>query len=155
MWVSRVAEDDYLAQAGLLATALAAAALLAALLLRRAEPIPLAIVLLAVPYVVRLVFEIEGFDVSAPILAGLYFAAAELAYWSLELRGALAGEPGTYLRRIAVLAVLVVATIAAGTVLLALVESVAAGGPALDVLGAVAAVGAIALLALAARRTGP
>lgn len=101
-----------------------------------------------------LAFETESLDVRAPFLAALLFAAAELAYWSLELRGALADEPGTYLRRIALLAALLVATLAAGTGLLALVEAVTAGGPGLDVLGAGAAVGAIALLALAARGHG-
>ena len=43
-------------------------------------------------------------------------------------------------------------TIAAGTLVLAVVERVAARGIAIDLAGAVAAVGAIALLALAAIR---
>ena len=124
-------------------------------MLERAAPIPLAIVLLVVPYVAALVFETDGLDVHAPVLAALLFVTAELAYWSLELRGSLADEPGTYLRRIALLAALLVVTLAVGTGLLVLVEVVTAGGPALDVLGAAAAVGAIALLVLAAsRRTG-
>ena len=46
-------------------------------------------------------------------------------------------------------------TLALGAVLLALVEAVSTGGQAIDLLGAAAAVGALALLALAARRTGP
>ena len=50
----------------------------------------------------------------------------------------------------ALLAALAVVTIAAGTVVLAVVERVAARGVAIDMVGAVAAVGAIALLALAA-----
>ena len=80
---------------------------------------------------------------------------AELAYWSLELRGHIADEAGTYLRRAAVLLGLVLTTVALGTGLLVVVEVVAARGAAVDVLGTVAAVGAIALLALAAaRRTG-
>ena len=77
---------------------------------------------------------------------------AELAYWSLELRGTLADEPGTYLRRVALLSGLTVVTIGAGTVVLAIVGGVEARGVAIDMVGAVAAVGAIALLALAAIR---
>jgi hypothetical protein len=154
-WLATAAEDDYLSQASLVATAFAACALLAALLLKRAEPIPLAIALLVAPYVSIVVFELEGLDVYAPVVAALLFVVAELSYWSLELRGSLADEPGTYLRRIAVLAGLLVVTLAAGTALLVLVEVVTAGGAALDVLGAVAAVGAIALLALAASRRSP
>jgi hypothetical protein len=112
--------------------------------------IPAAICVLAGPYVAALGFEIDGIDTRAPLLAGLLFVVAELAHWSLELRGTLADEPGTYLRRVALLAFLTVVTIAAGTVVLAVVEGVEARGVAIDLLGAAAAVGAIALLALAA-----
>ncbi len=77
---------------------------------------------------------------------------AELAYWSLELRGTLADEPGTYLRRVALLSGLAVATIAGGTVVLAAAEAVAARGAAVDIAGAAAAVAAIALLTLAVGR---
>ncbi len=115
----------------------------------------MAVCLLATPYVAALGFEIDGIDTRAPLIAALLFAVAELAYWSLELRGTLADEPGTYLRRVALLAGLAVGTIAAGTGVLALVETISARGAAIDLAGALAAVGAIALLALAAaRRTG-
>ena len=114
--------------------------------------IPGAICLLAAPYVAALGFEIDGIDTRAPLLAALLFVVAELAYWSLELRGTLADEPGTYLRRVALLATLALVTIAAGTVVLVVVERVAARGIAIDLVGAIAAVGAIALLALAAIR---
>jgi hypothetical protein len=137
-----------------LATVLAAAVLAGALALRKPVAIPAAICVLAAPYVVTLVFESDALDTRAPLLAGLLFAVTELAYWSLELRGPVADEPGTYLRRVALLAGLVVGTIAAGTAVLALVEVVAARGLAMDILGAVAAAGAIALLAIAARRAG-
>lgn len=134
---------------------LAAALLAGGLVLRQPLAVPVAVGLLAAPYVASLAFELDGIDTRAPLLAAALFTVAELAYWSLELRGALADEPGTYLRRIALLAGLAVATIAAGTVVLAVVEGVSARGTAVDLIGAVAAVGAIALLALAAsRRTG-
>ena len=133
-----------------MAAFVAAGGLAGGLVLRRPIVIPGAILLLAAPYVAALGFEIDGIDTRAPLLAALLFVVAELAYWSLELRGTLADEPGTYLRRVALLAAMAVATIAGGTVVLVVVERIAARGIAIDLLGAASAVGAIALLALAA-----
>ena len=152
VWVAVIAEDGYLVNATLLATVLASALLAAGLFLRRPIVIPAAIVLLAAPYVASLGFELEGIDTRAPLLAALLYVVAELAYWSLELRGTLADEPGTYMRRVALLSSLTVVTIGAGTVVLAIVGGVEARGVAIDMIGAVAAVGAIALLAVAAIR---
>lgn len=132
-----------------MATVVAPALVAAALALRRPVAIPAAICVLAAPYVAALGFEIDGIDVRAPLIAALLFTVAELAYWSLELRGTLADEPGTSLRRVALLAGLAVGTIAAGTGVLAVVEGISARGAAIDLAGAAAAVGAIALLALA------
>ena len=152
LWLATIAEDGYLVRATLLAAFVAGGLLAGGLILKQPIVIPAAIVVLAAPYVAALGFEIDGIDTRAPLLAALLFVVAELAYWSLELRGTLADEPGTYLRRVALLAALAVVTIAGGTVMLALVERVAARGVAIDLVGAVAAVGAIALLALAAVR---
>jgi hypothetical protein len=151
-WLAVIAEDGYLVRATLLAAFLAAALIAGGLMLRRPVVIPAAICVLAAPYVAALGFEIDGIDTRAPLIAGLLFIVAELAYWSLELRGTLADEPGTYLRRVALLSGLAVVTIAGGTVVLAVVEAVAARGVAVDIAGAAAAVAAIALLALAAAR---
>ena len=150
VWLTLVAEDGYLVRATLLCAVPAAALLAGGLVLRRPIAIPAAVFLLVAPYVARLGFETDGLDTRAPLIAGLLFATTELAYWSLELRGSLADEPGTYLRRVALLSGLVVGTIAAGTALLAVVQGVAARGSAVDTVGAIAAVGAVALLALAA-----
>jgi hypothetical protein len=152
LWLAAIAEDGYLARATLVAAFVAAAALAGGLALRRPIVIPGAILVLAAPYVAALGFELDGIDTRAPLLAALLFVVAELAYWSLELRGTLADEPGTYLRRVALLATLALVTIAAGTLVLVVAERVAARGIAIDLLGAVAAVGAVALLALAAVR---
>ena len=139
----------------MLATVLASGLLVVGLALRLPIAIPGAICLLVTPYVAELGFEIDGIDTRAPLIAGLLFAVAELGYWSLELRGTLVDEPGTYLRRVALLAGLAVGTIAAGTAVLALVEGITARGVAIDLAGAAAAVAAIALVALAAvRRPG-
>jgi hypothetical protein len=151
-WLAVVAEDGYLVRATVLAAVLASALLAAGLVLRQPLVIPVAILLLATPYVAILGFELDGLDTRAPLLAALLFAAAELAYWSLELRGTLADEPGTYLRRIALLAGLAMVTVAGGTVVLALAEQVPAEGPAFEIAGAAAAVGAIALVAVAVRK---
>jgi hypothetical protein len=125
-------------------------------LVRRPFPIPLAVFALVLPYIAILTLEIESLDSRAALLAALLFGATELAYWSLELRGALMDEPGTYLRRVALIAALVVGTFASGTVVLALVEGFSARGPTVDALGAAAALAAVALLFLAAasRRHG-
>lgn len=139
-----------------MAGAVTAALLLAAgLALRFALAIPVAVAILGTEYVALVGFEGEALDTRAPVVAAALLGVAELGYWSLELRRPVADEAGTSLRRLGLLAVLLAAVLALGVVLLALVEGVSAGGPAVDVLGAAAAIGALALLALAARRTGP
>ena len=132
--------------------AIAATAVLAAgLAVRIALAIPVAVALVGAEYVTLLGFEGEALDTRAPLVAAALLAVAELGYWSLELNRSVADEPGTYLRHFALLAALLLAVIALGIPLLALVESVSTGGAAVDLLGAVAAVGALALVALAAR----
>jgi hypothetical protein len=134
---------------------LAAALVAGALVLRRPLAIPFALALLVAPYVAMLAFEAEALDERAPVLAGALFATAELAYWSLELRGTLADEPGTYLRRVSLLALLALGTVVGGTAMLALVSGVGARGTAVDVAGAAAALGLVGVVALAAaRRSG-
>ena len=127
--------------------------LAAGLALRVALALPIAVAILGTEYVALLGFEGEALDMRAPFVAAALLAVAELGYWSLELRRAVKEEPGTSLRRLALLATLLLGVLALGVFLLALVGGVSAGGPAVNALGAVAAVGAVALLALASRRT--
>jgi hypothetical protein len=152
-WLALAAEAELLvrtnAAAGLTATLLVTAALV----LQIAPALPIAVAILGAEYVALLGFEGEALDTRAAVVAAALLAVAELGYWSLELRRAVADEAGTSLRRLALLASVLLGVLALGFVLLALVEAVAAGGPAVDALGAVAAVGALGLLALAARRT--
>lgn len=148
--MSVIAVDGYLVRATLLATVIAAGLLGGALVLQQPVAIPGAVVMLAAPYVALVAFETESLDARAPLVAALLFAIAELAYWSLELRGTLADEAGTYLRRLSVLAVLALATVIGGTAVLALAAAVGARGTGVDVVGAAAALLAVALLALAA-----
>ncbi len=151
-WLAVLADDGYLARANVFVTVVALTLLAGGLVLRLAPAIPVAIALLGAEYVAILGFESDALDEQAPLVAGALLAVAELAYWSLELRGLVVDEPGTYVRRIALLALLVLGVVGFGTVVLAVVEAVGAGGVALDVLGAVAALGALGLVALAARR---
>jgi len=137
------------------AAGLTVALLLAAgLAVRVALVVPVAVAFLGAEYVALLAFEGEGLDTRAPLVAAALLAVSELGYWSLELRAPLADEAGTSLRRVGLLAALLVGVLAVGVVLLTLVEAVSAAGTGIDLIGAVAAVGALALLALAARRTG-
>ena len=137
----------------MVATVVALTVLAAGLVLRIPVSVPAAIALLGAEYIAILGFEADTLDTQAPVVAGALLAVAELAYWSLELRGPVVDEAGTYLRRIALLATLIVGVVGVGAIMLTLVEVVEAGGIAVDVLGAVAAFGALGLLAFAARRS--
>ncbi len=152
-WLTVAAEEGVLVRANATATVIAAVLLAAGLVLRVPLAIPVSVALLGAEYIALLGFEGEALDTRAPLVAGALLAVAELGYWSLELHGSVADEPGTYLRRIALLSLLLLAVIGLGIPLLALVESVSADGALVDLVGAVAAVGALALVALAARRT--
>jgi hypothetical protein len=152
-WFAAIADDGHLVRANVVASVVALTVLAAGLALRLPVTVPLAIAVLGAEYVAILGFEADALDTQAPLVAGALLAIAELAYWSLELRGAVVDEAGTYLRRVALLATLVVGVVGVGAVMLTLVEVIAAGGIAVDILGAAAAFGALGLLALAARRT--
>lgn len=152
-WFAVIADDGYLARASVVVTVAALAVLATGLVLRLPATVPAAIALLGAEYVAILVFEADALDTRAPLVAGTLLAVTELAYWSLELRVPVVDEAGTYLRRIALLATLILCVVGVGVGVLALVEAVAAAGVAVDILGAAAALSALALLALASRRT--
>ena len=153
-WFAVLAEDGYLARTNVFVTIVALALLSGGIVLSIPVTVPAAVALLGAEYVAILGFEADTLDTRAPLVAGALLAVAELAYWSLELRVPVVDEAGTYLRRIALLATLLLGVVGLGAVVLTLVEVVEAGGVAVDIAGAVAALGALALLALAARRTG-
>ena len=153
-WFAAIAADEHLVRANVVASVAALTVLAAGLALRLPVTVPAVIAILGAEYVAILGFEADALDTRAPLVAGALLAVAELAYWSLELRGPVVDEAGTYLRRIALLATLVVSVVGVGAIMLTFVEVIAAGGIAVDILGAAAAFGALGLLALAARRTG-
>lgn len=114
-------------------------------------PIPVALLLLGGEYALFLVVRDPGIDGRAPLVAALLLVTAELAYWSLELRSAIAEEAGALARRIAFLLVLALLGMLLGAVMLALVGELGREGLWLEGLGAAAAVGALVLLLAAAR----
>ncbi len=132
---------------------LAVLVLAGGLLLRIPASVPTAIVLVGIEYAATLAVEDSALDARAPVYAAALFAAAELGYWSLELRDAVADEAGSYLRRLGLLAGLTLGALALGQLLLALVDVSERGGIAIEAVGVVAAVTALAIVALSARRT--
>ncbi len=152
-WLALAADESALIRGNAVLGATAAALLALGLVVRVALAVPVAVALLGAAYVTLVGVEGDALDVRAPLVAAALLAVAELAYWSLELRGAVADEPGAYLRRLALIAAELAGVTAVGVVLLAVVDGVESGGAAIDALGAVAAVGVLTLLALAARRT--
>ena len=121
------------------------------LLLRIPAVVPAAIVLIGLGYSATLAVQDGALDARAPVIAAALFASAELGYWSLEVRDAVADEPGAYLRWLGLLAGLALGTLALGQLLLALVDVSERGGIAIEAVGVVAAVAALAIVALARR----
>jgi hypothetical protein len=112
-----------------------------------------ALVLSVLAYLLALAAEPRELDPAAPVVGVSLFLAAELAYWSVELRPPARQAPDLPLHRLAtVVAVALGAEVLAGTALL----SAATGRTAsllLDAAGVLAAVAAVALLVgLPARR---
>ena len=134
--------------------ALALVALVAALVLGWAPLVPLAIALVGGSYVAQLAVDDAALDTLAPVLAVGLVLVAELAYWSLEEREHVPGDPGDGLRHGAFVAILGLGALLAGAALLALADSVRAQSLALDVLGAAAAAAILAAVVVAARGRG-
>jgi hypothetical protein len=151
-WLALDSAEEPVRWANVAAGALACVLLAAGLVLRIPVAVPLAVVALGAGYGVALGVEGGEIDARAPVLAAALFLLAELAYWSLELREAVADEPGAYGRRVGLLSALALGALAVGAGLLALVDAGERGGVALEALGAFAAVAALAIVALATRR---
>lgn len=122
------------------------------LLLRVHAVVPAAIVLIGGEY--ALVLSVDGavLDTRAAVVAAGLLVAAELAYWSLELRADITDEPGSYTRRLAVLALLALGALTLSGALLAVVDVAGREGLAIEIAGAAAAFAAVVLLWSLARR---
>ncbi len=120
--------------------------LAAGLGLRRAQLLVWALVLLGVDYAVWLELGTHALDQRAPIVGAGLLLTAELAFDSLEPEiGSLAST--AVLARAIALAVVILASVGVGAVVLAASSIPLSGGIALTGVGVVAAVCALALIA--------
>ena len=150
-WLLSARSEDTIAGA-----AAAGVGILAVSLAVRFSPgVPLGLAFLAGSYAAALGSRGVDVDLSATLYAALFFLAAELAYWSLELSPGISPAPGLVVRRVLFLAVGALAALAlAGLVLAAALEPLPRGVLvlALGVGGALLAMGVIAALV---RRSQP
>ena len=122
------------------------------LLLRAHSAVPAAIVLIGGEYALVLSVDDSSLDTRAAVVAAGLLVTAELAYWSLELRAEITDEPGSYARRLSVLAVGGLCTLTLSGLLVAVVDLAGRGGLAVEIAGAAAAFAAVVLLWSLARR---
>ena len=113
--------------------------------------VPAAVALLGAAYALLLVLRDPALDVRAPLVAAGLLAAAELAYWSLELRAGIAEDAGALARRVALLLLLALAGMLLGALVLAVAGELGTGALWLEALGAAAAVAVLALVLGAVR----
>jgi hypothetical protein len=90
-------------------------------------------------------------DQWVPLYAGAFLAVAELAYWSVELRGRAQDAERLTERRAALIATLSLLAVGAGGLVLAATSLDIGSGIAIDLLGVAAAVGALVVVARLAR----
>ena len=95
----------------------------------------------------------RGLDGRVPLYAVALLVTAELAYWSVQLRGAAADETGMAQRRVIGLLLGATAALIVCTTLVTLARVQLGGGLAAEAAGLAAAVGALALLLVSVRRT--
>lgn len=134
--------------------AVALLVLIAALALGWSPLVPVAIAAVGGLYAAQLAVDDASLDAAAPVVATGLLLVTELAYWSLEERERVPGDPGDGLRHAAFVALLAVGALVVGALLLALVDEIQAEGLALDVLGAAAGAAILAAIALAAGGRG-
>jgi hypothetical protein len=136
---------------------LAAGALLLIALVRAwGAGVAWALVLSVLAYLLAVLAASSEVDPAAPVVGVFLFLAAELAYWSIELRPPARQARGLPVRRLTtVVGVALAAEVLAGLALLSAAVPRRDLGVVLDVAGAVAAVAVVALLVgLPARRPG-
>jgi hypothetical protein len=90
-------------------------------------------------------------DQWAPLYAGAFLAVAELAYWSVELRGRAQDAERLTERRAALIATLSLLSVGAAGLVLAATSLDIGSGIATDLLGVAAAVAALVVVAQLAR----
>jgi hypothetical protein len=134
-----------------LALGAAAVALLGiALLAGAASLLPWPLVLLGAAYALDLAD--KPVDQWAPVYAGAFVVVAELAYWSLELRGRAHDVERLTERRAGLILGLGIGAVAVGGFVLAATSIDLGSGIGLDAAGVLAAIAAVFVVALVARR---
>lgn len=123
--------------------------LLAGALLGSTSLVPWPLVVLAGAYA----FGLGGgaIDQWSPIVAAGFLVVAELAYWSLELRGRVEDAERINERRAGLVVALGLGTIALGGLIFAATSVPLGTGVVVDLVGVAAAVGAVAVVASLAR----
>jgi hypothetical protein len=142
---------------GLGATGAVGALLLAlAVLAGRPGWIAWSLVLLGAEYAASLAVAEGGgeMDAWAPLYAAGLLVAAELAFWSLELRGTAREDAASLRRRLAALSALALAALGLAALVALVTELPGGGGVLWDAVGVAAAVAALAIVARLARRPG-
>lgn len=124
----------------------AVVAVLVAAVFRAGTGVAVGVALLGAAYAVSLVAGAVELDRGSPAVAAALLVVAELGYWSVDLRDTIAYEPGMLARRAAMIGALALAGLAAGGVVLTVVDLPGLDGVAVTVAGAVAAAGAFVVL---------
>jgi hypothetical protein len=95
----------------------------------------------------------DAVDAAAPLVGAGLLLLAELAYWSLELRGPGYEERRVVARRLGALAALAFLSVVLGAFVVVLTAAPLGGGLAWDAIGVAAAAGTLAIVAWLAHRT--
>jgi hypothetical protein len=152
--VPLVRGDESFREAGARVAAVACLVLVAALVLGWTSLVPVSVVLVGGLYAAELAIDDAPLDAATTGMAVALLVAAELAYWSLDERYPIPGDPGEGLRRAALVAVTGVGAAVVAALLLALVDAIRTRSLAVDLVGAVAAVAVFVTVLLAARAQG-
>lgn len=109
----------------------------------RTVAITVGIVILGGGYALHLVLDDPALDTRAALFAAGLLLAAELGFWSIELRRELTREPGRHLRRLVAEIALCLGGLVVSALVLAAADLGHVGGVAVELTGAVAAVALI------------
>lgn len=122
-----------------------------------ASLLPWPIVLLGAAYVLSLELRSDdgSIDAAAPLVGAGLLAVAELAYWSLELKGPGREEPRLLARRAAALVALALVSLLLGALVVTITAVPLGGGVLWDAIGVAAAAAALALILRLAQRDVP
>jgi hypothetical protein len=131
--------------------AFALLALLVALGAGASSAVPWALAALGAEYAAWLALRGGSVDTRAPLYGAGLLLVAELSYWAIDRRSTARAEEQLDVRRAVRLLILLVASIALGTLLLAASSLSIGGGVALEALGVAGAVALLVVVAILVR----